>query len=315
MPLPTAFVGHPDCSRHDTGWKHPEHQGRLPALTRAVYRDMLTLHDRVMQIEARPATEAELRLVHTPEHIRAVHEAAERAARAGETLHLSDETAVSAASWAAALAAVGCALAGVDVVLAGEARNAFCAARPPGHGASAGAAGGFSLFNNVAIAVRYLQRRHGAGRVLVAEWGAAMPSATPTLFADDPAVRFAGVRQQPASADGAADREAGWRSVPVGASGDEYEAAFRAALDHATAEFRPEWIVLSAGFDALAEDPIGDLALVSSDFHPLTMRLAEYADAACAGRLVSVLEGGYASAAASLAVVQHLRALAGLAPA
>lgn len=293
---PTAFVGHADCSLHDTGWKHPDHQGRLPALFRAVSRDMPALHGHLLEVEAIPATEAQLARVHTPEYIARVREAAERALRENQPVRVDDSVTVSGASWNAALAAVGAALSGVEVVASGDARNAFCAARPPGRGAHADRVGGFALFNNVAIAARELRARYGADRVLIVDWGTDPPDGTASVFHGDPAVRLLALH-------------------PPGSGGAAYREAFASALDGVLDGFRPDWILLSAGFDALRDDPLGTLSLEPPDFYPLTLLLRERADAVCDGRLVSVLEGGYAAEATGRAGVQHLRALCGLPPA
>ena len=312
--MSTAFVSHHDSPRHDTGWSHPDHQGRIPALVRAVYRDMPALHDHLVQVEAVPATEGDLLLAHTPEYVRAVREAVARAAAEGRPLPFQADVVVSDASWDAAVASAGAAVTGVETVLAGEARNAFCSARPPGRDAAADHAGGHSLFNHVAIAVRHLRERHGAGRVLVVDWGARAPLGTGALLAADPGARVLAVHQHPAPAlAGEAPAAPPLRSfpVPARAGGEEVAAALRAALDEAAA-WAPEWILLSAGFDVLAGDPLGGLAVTPRDVYDLTLLLREAADRLCGGRLVSVLEGGYDPAATGLAVVQHLRALAGL---
>ncbi|HEV2131137.1 MAG TPA: hypothetical protein VGR27_08540 [Longimicrobiaceae bacterium] len=313
----TAFVSHPDCALHDTGWKHPEHQGRLPALVRAVYRDMLTLHDRLLEVEARPATEEDLLLVHSPAYVASVREAVARAAAAGEPLTLGGETRVSAASWAAALAAAGTAITGVEVVLAGEVRNAFCAARPPGEGALPEQPGRFSLFNNLAIAAHWLRVQRHLMRMLIVRWGGGPDDALTQLFAGDAGVRVLAVHQQSAAGrESAASPLAGPGihsvSLPAGTGGGLFTSAFEAALDETLAGFTPELILLAAGFDALSADPLGELVLEPVDFYTLTRHLRERADALCGGRLVSVLEGGYSPAALGQAVVQHLRALSGL---
>ncbi|HEX6909381.1 MAG TPA: hypothetical protein VF142_03250, partial [Longimicrobium sp.] len=158
----TAFVSHEDASRHDTGWNHPDHQGRLPAIVRAVQRDMVALWEPLRQMEAVPATEADLLLVHTPAYVARVRGRALESAREERTLELGGVP-VSGASWDAALASVGAALTAVDAVLDGSVRNAFALARPPGRGAAADAPGEFSLFNTVAIAARHLRARRGVG--------------------------------------------------------------------------------------------------------------------------------------------------------
>jgi acetoin utilization deacetylase AcuC-like enzyme len=313
----TAFVSHHDSPRHDTGWNHPDHQGRIPALVRAVYRDMPALHAHLLQVEARPASVDDLLLVHTPEYVRVVREAVARAAAEGRPLAFQADAVVSDASWDAAVASAGAAITGVETVLAGEARNAFCSARPPGRDAAADHAGGHSLFNNVAIAARHLRDRGGAERVLVVDWGARAPLGTGAVLAADPGVRVAAVHQHPAPSladTAAAAPQLRSRPVPAGAGGEEFAAALAAALDEAAA-WEPQWVLLGAGFDILAGDPLGGLAVTPREVFDLTLLLREWADRVCGGRLVSVLEGGYDPAATGKAVVQHLHALAGLSPA
>lgn len=309
----TAFVSHSDCSRHDTGWKHPEHQGRLPGLARAIYRDMLTLHDSLVEVEARPATEEDLLLVHSPRLVREVREAVEQAQRVGEPVSLSQQTVVSGASWDAALASVGTALTGAEAVVAGRVKNAFCAARPPGRGARPDAVGGYALFNNVAIAARHLRQRHDIGRVLIVEWGGVVPSALGEIFADEPAIGIVSV-QQPSGAPGEVSTREHRVTLPAGSGGDLYISAFEAAMADALRDGPPDFILISAGFEALSTDPVGDLALEPVDFYHLTRHVAEQAEEWCGGRIVSVLEGGYDPAGLGGSVVQHLRALADLPP-
>jgi acetoin utilization deacetylase AcuC-like enzyme len=309
----TAYVGHGDCPRHDTGWSHPDHQGRLPAIWRAIYRDTPALMADVLQIEAAPATEAELRRVHTARHVHAVCARAAEAEAAGRTLEL-DGVPVSGASWAAATAAAGTALTAVDTVLAGGARNAFAAARPPGAGAGPDAAGGFALFNNVALAARHLRERHGAGRVLTVSWASAPPAALAGILAGDPATPLFSLHADPRtfpdphpSSDVSFDRGAPLRP---GATGGEMAQVLSEALDGVAPA--PDFVLLAAGFDVLAGDPLGVLGVAPDEVHALTRVLVEWAEARCGGRLVSVLEGGYDAAATARAVVQHVRALAGL---
>jgi acetoin utilization deacetylase AcuC-like enzyme len=309
----TAFVSHPDCARHDTGWKHPDHQGRLPALVRAVYRDMLQLHGHLLEVEAVPAAEEQLLRVHTGDYIRAVQAAARAAAEAGEVQALAGDVFVSGASWDAALAAAGSAITGVDVVMRGEARNAFCAARPPGHAAARSRSGGFSLFNNVALAARHAVTNHRVGRVLVVEWSGVPSTATRDLLAADPAISV--IAAGPAGPAPIESRTTRGIGVPDGCAGEFFRTALEAGLDDVLSTFRPDLILLAAGFDILASDPVGRLGVDASEVHALTRSMVDRAESACEGRLVSVLEGGYDPPALGRATVQHLRALAGLAPA
>jgi acetoin utilization deacetylase AcuC-like enzyme len=314
----TAFVSHEDTSRHDTGWSHPDHQGRLPAIVRAVQRDMVALWEPLRQIEGAPATEDDLRLVHTPGYIARVRAVAIEAADAERTLEV-DGVPVSSASWDAAAASVGCALTAVDAVLGGEVRNGFALARPPGRGAAADAAGEFSLFNTVAIAARHLRERRGIGRVLVVAWGAHHPAALARVLGGDDGIRLVSIHQHPHSfpgpSPGADDPPVDGATLPPGSGGEPFGAALRDALDAIPADESPNFVLLSAGFDILAADPHGTLAVEPDDVYPLTLALRKWADARAGGRLVSVLEGGYAAAETARAVIQHLHALAGLPPA
>ena len=287
----TAFVSSEDCPRHDTGWSHPDHQGRLPAIVRAVQRELPTLWEPLLQREAVPATVDDLLLVHTPEHLHRLRATVAAAAEAGRTLAL-DGVPVSGASWDAVRGAAGAALTACEAVLLSETRNAFALTRPPGRDASPDAAGGFSLANTVAIAARHLLRRHGV-RPLVVGWGA------------DPA---------PALADLIAADGLSYLALDRTTVGD---AGFAATLERALAGVSgpAEFVLLSAGFDILAGDPVGDLGVRPGDVHALTTTLRAWCDQHAGGRLVSILDGGYDAGATALAVVQHLRALASLPPA
>lgn len=297
----TAFVSHSDCARHDAGWNAVDHQGRLPALVRAVYRDMLTLHGHLLEVEGVPASEADLRLLHTPRLIEEVCAAVTAAAVAGEPVAIPGGPTLSDASWDAALAAVGCAITGVDVVLDGRARNAFCAVRPAGADAGRDRVGLHSIFNSVALAARYAIERRGVERVLVVEWrGRHAPTSIPALFADDRSVEVVSFAPR-AEMDG-----------PAPATLDALLPAWFGLLDEALDRFTPQLMLLSAGFDGLVADETGALALQPADYHPLTRALRRRAERMCDGRLVSVLDAGYAARETGLAVVHHLRALAGL---
>lgn len=311
----TAFVSHEDASRHDTGWSHPDHQGRLPAIVRAVQRDMVALWEPLRQTEAVPATEDDLRLIHTSGYVDRVRETAADAARAERTLEL-DGVPVSGASWDAALAGTGAALTAVEAVLAGEVHNGFALARPPGRGADADAAGEFSLFNHVAIAARHLRARRGIGRVLVVAWGARQPSALARVLDEDDGIRLISIHQHPQAfpdPEATADHPTidGF-ALPPGSDGEAFANALRGALAVVHADEPPDFILLSAGFDVLSADAHGSLAVEPDEVYAITHVLREWADAHAAGRLVSVLEGGYAATETARAVIQHLRALAGL---
>lgn len=310
----TGFVSHHDAPRHDTGWSHPDHQGRLPAIAKAVYRDMLTLFEPLLEIEGVPATADDLRLVHTARHLDAVRETAARA-DAERTVLALDGVPVSGATWDAVLASAGSAITAADAVLEGRVRNAFVLARPPGRDATADGGGRFSLANTVAIAARHLRERRGIGRVVVVDWAVTPPAALSSVLGEDDGVTLVSVHQAGAGEGDVphlppSGGDAGWAAIPPGSGADALWAATEAGL--ASVDGDVGFVLLSLGLDVLAGDPLGALAVAPDDVHGLTLRLRAWAEGRCGGRLVSVLEGGYEPKAAGRATVQHLRALAGL---
>ncbi len=308
MHLPTGFVTHHDCSRHDTGWQHPEHQGRLPAVARAVYREMLSFHEVLREIEGVPLDEKALLLAHSSEYVARVRDAVAAADAAGEPVEFESGTRISAASWDAATAAAGCVVTAVDAVLDGRVANAFCSVRPPGSGAGRGAARYHAVFNNVALAALHLRRR-GVGSVLIVEWGEHFGTGTAELPASDPGIGYLSLHAAAPDAPHPGDGVVAVRMVP-GAKVEHLLHALDVAWSSHAATWRPEFVVLSLGMDVLASDPLGSMALEPPDLGVLTRRVMEMAGGTAAGRLVSVLEGGYDAAASATAVVHHLRALA-----
>ncbi|MGD8277209.1 MAG: histone deacetylase [Gemmatimonadota bacterium] len=317
----TALVMHPDCGRHDAGWAHPEHMGRLPAIVRAIERETPALHAHVEHVVADPVSEARVLQVHEPAHVARLREATARAAEGGQSVAVSGDTAVSGASWDAALAAAGCAVEAASRVARGEARNAFALTRPPGHHATAGEMMGFCLLNNVAIAARTLCAGHGAERVMIVDWDVHHGNGTQDLFYEDPGIYYLSLHQWPwypgtgtAEERGAGAGTGTTRNVPVraGISRDEYLASYASALDDAFAEFTPTFVLVSAGYDCLAGDPLGGLLLEPPDLHRMTVELMTRCESAASGRLAIVLEGGYEPARTGAGVVATLRALCAL---
>lgn len=325
MSWPTALVLHPDSALHDTGWGHAEHQGRLPAIIGALVQETPALQDVMLQHEADAATEADLLRVHTPAHLETVRTAVEQARAAGGHVHLDPDTVVSASSWDAALGAAGAAIDAARLVADATARTAFAATRPPGHHATAGRAMGFCLFNNVAVAARWLQAERGVRRVLIVDWDVHHGNGTQDIFYEDPDVYFLSLHiggHFPPGSGRESERGSGagtgtTRNVELaqGTSAEEYHRRFDAALDAALGEFAPGFVLVSAGFDCLAGDPLGGLRLEPVDLHALTVRLLERARRVCDGRVAVLLEGGYAPKRVGAGVVQVVRALAGLPPA
>jgi acetoin utilization deacetylase AcuC-like enzyme len=320
---PTALVLHPDCGRHDTGWSHPEHQGRLPAILKAVYEDTPALQSTVLQREGTHAPLDAVLRVHTPAHVSGIEALALRAAERDGPIFVQTDTAVSAASYEAALAAAGCARDAVALVMRGEARTAFALSRPPGHHATADVAMGFCLFNNVAIAARALQAEWDVERVLIIDWDVHHGNGTQDIFYLDPTVHYLSFHQSPwyPGTGSAAERGEGagkgtTRNVPLpaGTDGPSFLDVFRATLDDVLDDFAPDFILVSAGFDCLAGDPLGRFALEPRDMHALTREVLDRANDCAAGRLALVLEGGYAPERVGRGVVDVFRALSDLPP-
>jgi acetoin utilization deacetylase AcuC-like enzyme len=313
----TAFVSHHDCPRHDTGWNHPDHQGRLPAVVRAVYRDMPALFEPLLEVEAVPASVDDLLLVHTPEHVRRVRETAARAEVEGAILEM-DGVPVSGATWDAALAAAGAGITAADAVLRGDARNAFCLVRPSGRGASADSAGEFGFFNNVAVLARHLRLRVGLARVLVIDLGI-RPAATAGILAWDEGIDFISIHQHPQAFPAPEDLPgpppgidaARWIALAPGSGGAAVEEALWSALDPVSQGSSPDVVIVGLGLQVLDGDPLGQLAVQPDEIYSLTAMLRAWVDERVSGRLISLLEGGFGPNVGR-AVVQHLRGLAGL---
>jgi len=304
-----AFISHSDCGRHDTGWGHPEHVGRLRAIPRAL-RDDFELFQALRHVEGRHATAEELALAHDASYVARVRSLVER----GGGL-LDPDTVTSPGSWDAATAGVGSVLDGVDLAFAGEASRSFCAVRPPGHHAVRSAAMGFCIFGNVAIAAHYARKHHGAARVLIVDWDVHHGNGTQALVEDEPAIHFVSIHQWPwypgtGAADDRGPHGTVW-NVPMRAAlpPERYVRALLDAVDEASAGFVPDLVLVSAGFDSLAGDPLGGFTLELEHIDLLTRELVSRAEVWCGGRLVSALEGGYAPDRLGAACVRHMRAL------
>ncbi len=308
--MPVALISHADCGRHDTGWAHPEHVGRLRAIPRALRNDP-ALFEALLHHEGRHATPDELALAHDRAYIGQVQALA--AAGGGR---LDPDTVVSEGSWDAATAAAGCVLDGVDMAFDGRALRSFSAVRPPGHHALRDRGMGFCLFGSVAVAAHYALTRRGCTRVLVVDWDVHHGNGTQALVEGDPRIRFVSMHQWPwypgtGAADDRGPHGTVWNvPMPPGLAPARYVEALLAAVDAAVEGATPDLVLLSAGFDCLAGDPLGGFTLGLDEVRGLTRALVERAERWCGGRLVSALEGGYAPEAVAEAVLVHLTALA-----
>jgi len=316
-----GFYLHPASPLHDTGWGHPEHQGRLRALASAVGRDMLALHGLVEQRQGADADIEDLLRVHAREHVETVRAACATAREKRTLLSLDEDTKVSPASWEAAVGSAGSAIAAAKAVATGELKTAFVAARPPGHHATPDRAMGFCLFNSVAVVARWLQANGHAERVLIVDWDVHHGNGTQDVFWEDPSVYFLSLHQWPhwpgtgaAHERGAGEGMGTTLNVPVaaGTSRVEYRRLFEHALADVAHDFSPDFVLVSSGFDAMAGDPLGGLLLEPEDFHTMTRHLVEQVASACDGRVVALLEGGYHPERLGLATAAVLRALADL---
>ncbi|MBA2341183.1 MAG: histone deacetylase [Pyrinomonadaceae bacterium] len=311
--MKTAVVHHQVYAEHDTGENHPERPERYKVIIEALRADE-ELWSNLLELEAPMASRGDVQACHTPQHFKRIERAVDEGAG-----YLDADTLVSMRSLDAALRAAGGACRAVDAVIAGEVAQAFVPARPPGHHATPDRAMGFCLFNSVAIAARYAQTRHREiERVAILDWDVHHGNGTQGIFYDDPSIFFFSIHQYPwypgtgASGETGIGRGRGYTlNVPLRAhtSAAEHRRMFEAALEEIGGKFRPDLVLISAGFDAHKSDPLGQLMLDDEDFASLTRTAKAWANEICGGRLVSCLEGGYNLATLGETVRTHVRVL------
>jgi acetoin utilization deacetylase AcuC-like enzyme len=272
------------------------------------------LTEKVLRVEPRPASEDEMAAVHSREYLKQAKHEVERGYRSLST----GDTDISPRSWEVAIRAAGGVLNAVDQVMNGHAKNAFCAVRPPGHHATPTRGMGFCLVNNVAVAARYAQRRYGVQRVVIVDWDVHHGNGTQDIFYSDDTVLFFSTHQSPwYPGTGAADERGEGKGVGLtinrpfaaGAGRDEIYGAFRESLMTAAGKFKPDLVLISAGFDSRAGDPLGQFRLTDEDFKDLTRLMMDIAGTHCEGKLISVLEGGYDLSGLASAVTAHVTTL------
>jgi len=304
----TILFTHPTCLEHDTGLGHPECADRLRAVLRMLEGEAFQLLDRR---EAPQATHEQIARAHSPGHIDRVVAAVPAYGHAP----LDSDTILSPGSYEAALRAAGAVVAAVDAVVAGEARNAFCAVRPPGHHAEPEQAMGFCLFNNIAVGARHARAAHGLRRVAVVDFDVHHGNGTQAMFESDPDFLYASIHQSPLYPGSGGWDECGRYgnvvNVPLraGSGGAEFRHGMQTWILPALDAFAPDLVMISAGFDGHRRDPLAALDLTEDDFVWATARLCDVADRHCGGRVVSVLEGGYDLAALASSAAAHVREL------
>jgi len=308
----TALLADPIYREHLKGRDHPERPERFDAVLQGFERAGIL--PRVLRLESRAATEEELLLCHTREYLKI----ARHDVQAGYPSLTTGDTDITPNSWDIACRAAGGVLNAVDAVMTGAARNAFCAVRPPGHHATPSRGMGFCLLNNAAVGARHAQRAHGAGRVLIIDWDVHHGNGTQDIFYSDPTVFYFSTHQWPLyPGTGRADETGAGAAkgtkmnfpFPAGSGRKEILGAVEHSLAPAAARFRPDLILISAGFDSRAGDLLGSFTLTDQDFIDLTRAVMAMADQCCGGRVVSVLEGGYALSGLASAAVAHVQTL------
>jgi acetoin utilization deacetylase AcuC-like enzyme len=311
--MSTALLSDPIYREHLAGLVgHPERPERYDAVMQSL--EKAGLLETLTRISSREVTEEELMLCHTREYL----QIARRDVESGQPFLSTGDTDIGPNSWSVASRAAGGVLNVVDAVMTGSVRNAFCAVRPPGHHANATRGMGFCLFNNIAIAARYAQKQYGIARAMIIDWDVHHGNGTQDIFYSDPTVFFFSTHQWPLyPGTGRADESgegAGLGTTmnfpfPAGSGRKEILGAVQRSLAPAAREFRPELVLISAGFDSRIGDLLGQFTLTDDDFADLTRAVMEIADNYAGGRVVSVLEGGYNLEGLGSAATRHVETL------
>ena len=306
--MSTLLITHSACLQHLTPPGHPERPDRLRAIDRALEQERFQT---LARVEAPLAELETIALCHPMEYVRMVRDATPSEG----LVALDADTSVSPGSFEAAMRAAGGAVLAVDEVMTGKAKNAFVATRPPGHHTETARPMGFCLFNNAAIAARYAQKKHGIERAVVVDFDVHHGNGSQDIFWADKTVMYGSTHQMPLYPGTGAKSERGEHNTIVNAplrpgdGGQQFRAAFETVLLPRLRDFRPDLVVISAGFDAHVRDPLANLNLVEADFDWATRKLMEVADTFARGRVVSVLEGGYDLQGLANSAAAHVAAL------
>jgi acetoin utilization deacetylase AcuC-like enzyme len=305
--MPTLLYTHPACLEHDPGSHHPESAARLRAVLEALEESAFA---RLERREAPEAAIEDLCRVHSHQHVEQILRAVPRSGYVG----IDADTIMSPGSGEAALRAAGAVVAAVDSVITREADNAFCAVRPPGHHAEPERAMGFCLFNNIAVGALHARAAHGLDRIAVIDFDVHHGNGTQAAFETDERLFYASTHQYPLYPGTGAASETGVGNVvnvplrPMSGS-SQFRTGMSQRILPALDDFRPELVMISAGFDGHRRDPLAQLMLAEDDYVWITERLIEIAYRHAGGRLVSALEGGYDLSALGASVAAHVRVL------
>jgi len=307
--MKTLILHHDDCLRHDPGRRHPEGAARIAAVMNGV-KDIPGTE----VLPAPRATFEQLRLAHAPDYWERLVELEPTSEPGEHPVALDPDTLLSAGSIDATLRGSGAACFAVDQLIAGKAKNAFCATRPPGHHAEAELAMGFCLLNHAAVAARHAQATHGIDRVAILDFDVHHGNGTQAIFETSPEVLFVSSHQMPLYPGTGYPEETGCGNIlnlplPPGAGSSPFRAAWSGHGLPVLERFGPDLIIVSAGFDAHERDPLGQLELQDGDFGWITGEICAYAGTACGGRVISILEGGYDLEALASASAAHVTAL------
>ena len=306
--MSTLYISHPCFLRHQTPPGHPERPDRVRVVERILE------HERVQPLAREPAPVAEIEsllLAHPERYVRALEEASPEEG----LVQLDNDTSMSPHTLEAAMRAVGGAILAVDEVVTRKVQNAFVGSRPPGHHAEKATAMGFCFFNNAAIAARHARKAYGLDRVAIVDWDVHHGNGTQDILWDDPDIMYCSTHEMPLYPGTGAANERGEHdtivNVPLraGDGGAEFREAFEVGIIPRIESFRPDLIIISAGFDAHLRDPLANLNLLEADFGWATAQLMDLADKFAGGRVVSLLEGGYDLEGLARSVGAHVMTL------
>jgi acetoin utilization deacetylase AcuC-like enzyme len=308
----TALIYHPDFSKHRVGQEHPERPQRITELMQRIKAS--TFASDIQWIQAEEADDDPILLNHTTQHVDWVSSLT----RLAQISPVSADTHACPETTRIVRLGVGSVIKAIDMVMGGKAKNAFCAVRPPGHHAESDRAMGFCFFNNVAIGAHYLRQQYALERVAIIDWDVHHGNGTQNSFYRDEHVFFCSIHQAPHYPGTGAASETGQGKglgstlnipVPYGSEDSSYFDIFKRRVGPALRTYNPDFILLSAGFDAHWRDPLGDIRLTTEGFRTLSRMVAEWAGLQSQGRLVSVLEGGYDIEGLCESTQVHLEAL------